>query len=83
MALTSGAVCDAVGCMQVGMRHFHVLKNRTFTKCVNVDKLWSLAGAEAYEKAKSGAAAGKAPLLDVTKLVSQAGGRDGHEFVGK
>jgi hypothetical protein len=49
------------------MRHFHVLKNRTFAKTVNVDKLWSLAGAEAYEKAKT--AKGQAPLLDLTKLV--------------
>jgi len=50
---------------KVGMRHFHVLKNRTYTKSVNVDKLWSLLGAEAYETAKSG---DKAPVLDVTQM---------------
>lgn len=50
---------------KVGMRHFHVLKNRTYTKAVNVDKLWSLLGQEVYEQAKGG---DKAPVLDVTKL---------------
>jgi hypothetical protein len=48
------------------MRHFHVLKNRTYTKTVNVEKLWSLLGHDVYETAKSGS---KAPLLDVTKMV--------------
>lgn len=49
------------------MRHFHLLKNRTYTKAVNVDKLWSLLGEEVYEQAKTGK--DKAPVLDVTKLV--------------
>ena len=49
------------------MRHFHILKNRTFTKTVNIEKLWSLLGTEVYETAKKG---DKAPVLDVTKLVS-------------
>lgn len=51
--------------LQVGMRHFHLLKNRTYTKAVNVDKLWSLLGEEVYQQAK----AGKAPVLDVTAHV--------------
>lgn len=49
------------------MRHFHLLKNRTYTKSVNVEKLWSLLGEEAYEQAKG--SKDKAPVLDVTKLV--------------
>ena len=53
--------------LQVGMRHFHLLKNRTYTKAVNVEKLWSLLGEEAYAQAK--ASKDKAPVLDVTKLV--------------
>ncbi len=52
---------------QVGMRHFHTLKNRTYTKAVNVEKLWSLLGDGVYEQAK--ASKDKAPVLDVTKLV--------------
>lgn len=52
---------------QVGMRHFHLLKNRTYTKAVNVDKLWSLLGEGVYEQAKAGK--DKAPVLDVTKMV--------------
>lgn len=51
------------------MRHFHVLKNRTYCKSVNVDKLWSLLGEGVYEQAKA-AGADQAPVLDVTKLVS-------------
>ena len=50
---------------KVGMRHFHTLKNRTYTKAVNVEKLWSLLGSEVYEAAKKGG--DKAPVLDVTK----------------
>ena len=50
------------------MRHFHLLKNRTFTKTVNIEKLWSLLGTDVYEAAK--ADKDKAPVLDVTKLVS-------------
>ncbi|TFJ85680.1 hypothetical protein NSK_003188 [Nannochloropsis salina CCMP1776] len=52
---------------KVGMRHFHILKNRTYTKAVNVDKLWSLLGAEVYEAAKAGGG-DKAPVLDVTQM---------------
>lgn len=52
---------------KVGMRHFHLLKNRTYCKAVNVDKLWSLLGEGVLEQAKAGGA-DKAPVLDVTKL---------------
>jgi hypothetical protein len=51
---------------QVGMRHFHILKNRSYCKTVNVDKLWSMLGEEVLEKAKGG---GQAPVLDITKMV--------------
>jgi len=49
---------------KVGMRHFHVLKNRTFTPTLNLDKLFNVAGEGVYEAAK-GAAAGKAPVIDL------------------
>lgn len=49
------------------MRHFHILNNRTYTPTVNIDKLWSLLGAEAFETASGGKKG--APVLDVTQHV--------------
>ena len=49
---------------KVGMRQFHVLKNRTHTPTLNIDKLFNVAGEGVYEAAK-GAAAGKAPVIDL------------------
>lgn len=53
---------------QVGMRHFHVLRNREHCPIVNLDKLWSMLPAGTLEEAK--AAGGKAPVIDVTDCVS-------------
>lgn len=53
---------------QVGMRHFHVLRNREHCPIVNLDKLWSMLPAGTLEEAK--AAGGKAPVIDVTDSVS-------------
>jgi large subunit ribosomal protein L27Ae len=50
------------------MRHFHVMKNRTYCQSVNVDKLWSLLPEGTYEEAKENTEA--APVLDVTQVVS-------------
>lgn len=33
-------------CMQVGMRHFNIRKNKYHCPIVNLDKLWSLVGSE-------------------------------------
>jgi large subunit ribosomal protein L27Ae len=50
---------------KVGMRHFHVLKNRTFCESVNLDKLFNVAGAEVYEAAKAAKGTNKAPVVDL------------------
>jgi large subunit ribosomal protein L27Ae len=50
---------------KVGMRRFHVKKSASICPTVNIDKLWSYIGTEAYEQAKTGS---QAPVLDVTKL---------------
>ena len=48
---------------KVGMRQFHVLKNRSYTPTVNIDKLFNVAGEGVYEAAKKGG--GKAPVIDL------------------
>jgi large subunit ribosomal protein L27Ae len=52
---------------KVGMRQFHVLKNRSFCPTINVDKIFNAAGEGVYEAAKS-AEAGKAPVIDLVSL---------------
>jgi hypothetical protein len=51
------------------MRKFHLKKNPTFCRGVNIDRLWSLMPEGVYEKAKASAASDVAPVIDVTKLV--------------
>jgi len=51
---------------KVGMRQFHVLKNRTFCPTINIDKIFNASGPETYEAAKNGG--GKAPVIDLVKL---------------
>merc|ERR1711971_1388646 len=53
---------------KVGMRHFHLMKNRKFTPTINLDKLFNAAGDGVYEAAKEGQAAGKAPVIDLVSL---------------
>jgi large subunit ribosomal protein L27Ae len=48
---------------KVGMRQFHVLKNRKFCPTLNLDKLFNVAGEGVYEAAKNGG--GKAPVVDL------------------
>jgi large subunit ribosomal protein L27Ae len=48
------------------MRHFHVLPNRYHCPGLNLEKLWSLVGSEVFDAAKA-AAAGTAPVIDVTQ----------------
>lgn len=57
------------GGLQVGMRHFHVLRNREHCPIVNLDKLWSMLPEGTIEQTK--AAGGKAPVIDVTDSVSK------------
>jgi large subunit ribosomal protein L27Ae len=49
---------------KVGMRHFHILKNRKFADVTNLDKLFAVAGEGVYAAAKS-APKGKAPVVDL------------------
>ena len=49
---------------KVGMRHFHLLKNRYYMPTINVDKLWNLVPADV----KQNATESKAPVIDVQKL---------------
>lgn len=51
---------------KVGMRQFHVLRNREYCPTVNVDKIFSTAGPGVYDAAKNGG--GKAPVIDLVKL---------------
>jgi large subunit ribosomal protein L27Ae len=51
---------------KVGMRQFHLLKNRNFTPTINIDKIFNIAGEGVYEAAKAGA--GKAPVIDLVSL---------------
>ncbi|CAM9446207.1 unnamed protein product [Ascophyllum nodosum] len=50
---------------KVGMRNFHLLRNREHCPIVNLDKLWSMLPDGTLEKAKG--AGGKAPVIDVTE----------------
>ena len=50
---------------KVGMRQFHVLKNRTHCPTINLDKIFSVAGDGYYDAAKNGE--GKAPVIDLIK----------------
>ena len=50
------------------MRKFHLKRNPTFCRGVNIDRLWSLMPEGVYEKAKASASSDVAPVIDVTKL---------------
>merc|ERR1711937_145712 len=54
---------------KVGMRHFHLMKNRSYCSTANIDKLFNIAGEGVYETAKSAKGTGTAPVID---LVSKA-----------
>lgn len=51
------------------MRTFHYKRNAHFCPSINVDRLWSMVPEGVYEKAKTDS--NMAPVIDVTKLVSQ------------
>lgn len=52
---------------KVGMRQYHMLKNRSYCPIVNLDMLWSMLPEGAMGKAEEVKEENKAPLLDVTK----------------
>ena len=50
-----------------GMRVFNEHKNRSFTKAINVDRLWSLIPEEQREKLLKESTKKNAPVIDVTQ----------------
>ncbi|GMH35149.1 hypothetical protein BSKO_03017 [Bryopsis sp. KO-2023] len=50
---------------KVGMRKYHLNRNKVFSPIIPVERLWSLVGEEVREKALQDTS--KAPLIDVTK----------------
>jgi large subunit ribosomal protein L27Ae len=48
---------------KIGMRQFHMLRNRDYMPTANIDKLFNIAGEGVYEAAKKGD--GKAPVIDL------------------
>jgi ribosomal protein L15 len=53
---------------KVGMRNFHLNRNHKFAPTLNLDKLWSLVGQEARERAAK--EADKVPVIDIVQFVS-------------
>jgi len=51
---------------KVGMRQFHLLKNRKYCSTINVDKIFNVAAEGTYDAAKN-ADAGKAPVVDLVQ----------------
>ena len=49
---------------KVGMRHWHLMKNRKFCDVTNLDRMFNLAAEGTYEAAKT-APKGKAPVIDL------------------
>jgi large subunit ribosomal protein L27Ae len=50
---------------KIGMRRFHLLRNREYTPVTNIDKLFNIAGEGVYEAAKNGD--GKAPVINLVE----------------
>ncbi|MEW5298496.1 MAG: hypothetical protein WDW36_001612 [Sanguina aurantia] len=50
---------------KVGMRHFHLSRNKYFNPIINLDKIWTLVGEEAREAAAKDSST--TPMIDVTK----------------
>ena len=48
---------------KVGMRQFHLLRNRKHNPVINTDKLWSLVGDDVFAKAQKDSSS--APVIDV------------------
>ena len=53
---------------KVGMRHFHLTKQRYWCPTINLDKLWSLVSEQTRQAYRG--REDKAPVIDVTQAVS-------------
>ena len=51
---------------KVGMRQFHMKRNATYTRALNLDKLWSLVTEQTYQTYKD-RKDGKAPVIDCSR----------------
>ena len=56
---------------KVGMRHYHLTRNKYHCPTVNLDKLWSLISEQTRLDYK-GRTDGKAPIIDVVRAVSES-----------
>lgn len=54
---------------QVGMRNYHVRRNKEFCPVLNLDKLWTLVSEQSRLK-YAGATDGKVPVINIVKAVS-------------
>ncbi len=54
---------------KVGMRHFHVAKNKIHSPSINLDKIWSLVSEQTRVKAAAAKAGAPVPVVDVTASV--------------
>lgn len=55
--------------LQIGMRNFHLRKNKDFCPVLNLDKLWTLVSEQARLKYAS-APDNKVPVINIVKAVS-------------
>lgn len=70
---------------KVGMRHFHLTRNKYHCPVVNLDKLWSLVSEQTRLHYKD-RTDGKVPIIDVVRAVRSGTGLAGalvHKLVGK
>jgi len=51
---------------KVGMRQYHLLRNRKFCPTINLDKIFGVAADGTYDAAKN-APSGKAPVIDLVQ----------------
>ena len=57
---------------KIGMRQFHLLRNRNFTPTCNIDKLFNIAGEGVYDAAKNGGEAhGRSKMSDESDHILQ------------
>ena len=57
---------------KVGMRTFHMTKQRSFCPTINLDKIWSLVSEQTRQKYKDAKPDGKVPVIDVVRAVSSS-----------
>lgn len=56
---------------KVGMRHFHLTRNKYYCPVINVEKLWSLVPEKVQTLAEKNQEEGKFPVLDLVRHVSR------------